>query len=89
MTSLTSLTFEPGCKLSEIHGYSFTGCSALVSFCVPKFVEVMESGCFADLAQLRSVTFEPGSILREIKANAFDHSPAFKSLFSSRLSIQD
>jgi hypothetical protein len=59
-SSLSSVIFEIGSRLSRIENEVFIG-TGLVEIIIPASVEVLGEGCFADCSSLSSVTFESGS----------------------------
>jgi hypothetical protein len=78
--SPSSLTFEPGSKLSRIEDHAFSHCSILKSISIPASVESLGDQCFYECSSLSSVTFGSGSKLVGIEARAFATCPRLKSI---------
>ena len=85
-TSLATVTFESGSKLTTIGGgYSqsyyygvFSDCSKLSTIKIPANVETIEASAFKGCTSLATVTFENGSKLKTIGGGYY-----YKNYFSS------
>jgi hypothetical protein len=69
--SLSSVTFEPGSRLSRIEASAFHCCPSLLWICLPSSLEVLSRWCFADCSSLQSVTFESHSQLSNLADSTF------------------
>jgi hypothetical protein len=73
--SLSHVTFESASAVCDIEAFAFSGCSSLLSICIPSSVECLGDGCFARCAKLAIVSFEANSRLRRIGESAFADCP--------------
>jgi hypothetical protein len=65
--NLSTVTFEPGSKLSRLKDEAFRGCSSLSSICLPSSVQSIDGDCFDECPNLATITFEPRSQLSSIE----------------------
>jgi uncharacterized repeat protein (TIGR02543 family) len=79
-TSLNTVTFEPGSKLTSIESDSFYHASALTSITIPASVITIGGGAFDENLSLTSFIFEAGSALTTIGGSAFWGSPLLTSI---------
>jgi hypothetical protein len=63
--------FEPGSILEILSARTFSLFPSLKSITVPASVEVISSGCFAEMPLLDRIRFEAGSRLRVLESRAF------------------
>jgi hypothetical protein len=69
--SISSVIFEPGCKVRRFGVFAFAGCSSLHSICIPASVETIERECFSRCWKLSDVTFESGCRVSSFGDGAF------------------
>jgi hypothetical protein len=63
---LSRVTFETKSELRRIGSLTFSGCSAVESFCIPSSVELIGESCFSGCENISSLSFENPSHLREL-----------------------
>jgi hypothetical protein len=61
--NLSSVTFEPGSAISELAGFTFEKCYALVEICLPSSIEKIGPCCFQDCHRLKRIVIEADSRL--------------------------
>ena len=85
-SSLSSVTFESGSRLTNIPSFAFNCCHNLQSITIPQSVTIMGEGGngqgaqFAYCSSLKSVTFESGSQLTNIPSFAFYYCDNLQSI---------
>ena len=70
-SSLSSVTFAEGSKLSVIGNQAFYNCTTLSSIIIPASVTTIDERAFYNCQSLSSITFAEGSKLNTIGENAF------------------
>jgi hypothetical protein len=71
-SSLSSITFEAGSKLTKIDTYAFTYCANITSFILPDSVTVIEGRVFSSCSSLTTFTISQNSLLTSMGEFEFD-----------------
>jgi hypothetical protein len=58
--NLSSLTFEPGSRLSRLGDWAFADCRSFQSICIPSSIETISPSCFRNWPKNADVVLEPG-----------------------------
>jgi hypothetical protein len=78
--SLSTVTFEPNCRLRRIAVWALRMCQMLKSIAVPACVETLDCHCFFGCQSLSVVTFESESMCAVIGEHAFSNCPALAAI---------
>jgi hypothetical protein len=78
--TLSILTFEAGCKVSNLGESAFENCSSLQSICIPSSIETISNLCFYNCTNLSILTFDTGCKVSNLGGYAFQDCSSLQSI---------